>query len=329
MNKIKTILFSVMILLMVLSVNVFAAEPSLEVTGELEAKPEESKTLTIKILSEDNMGVFSGKIVGDGNISNLQVSGKNGWNMLAYENGSFKLVKSQGGKNEEAMDITYTIAKQAAGKATITLSNIDLTTIDYNSSSVADITKEISIKTETPIVALTDLKITKAPNKIKYTVDEVFVKDGMEVTATYSDNSTKHITNYTYSPEGKLKESDKEIVVTYTENGITKTATQAITVEKKAPTNTNTTNTNTTNTNTTNTTNTNTNINNTTNNNTVKNTVAQNTTITIGQQQKDNTVANKELSKAGSEDLVFFVTMAVTVLGSIFYIKYNRMKDIK
>ena len=52
--------------------------------------------------------------------------------MLAYENGSFKLVKSQGGKNEDAMDITYTIGEQAAGKATITLSNIDLTTILIN-----------------------------------------------------------------------------------------------------------------------------------------------------------------------------------------------------
>ena len=37
------------------------------------------------------------------------------------------------------------------------------------------------------------------------------------VTASYSDESTKAVTNYTYSPEGALALTDETVVVSYTE----------------------------------------------------------------------------------------------------------------
>ncbi len=52
----------------------------------------------------------------------------------------------------------------------------------------------------------------------------------MVVTATYSDGSKAAVTGYTVSPSGALATSHTSVTISYTENGVTKTATQAITV---------------------------------------------------------------------------------------------------
>ena len=87
-----------------------------------------------------------------------------------------------------------------------------------------------SIKSEDKIT-LYQIKISKAPNKIKYKVGEKFDKTGMEITAYYDDLSSKVVTDYTYSPSGALTFNDKKITISYTENGMTKTVNQDISVE--------------------------------------------------------------------------------------------------
>lgn len=76
---------------------------------------------------------------------------------------------------------------------------------------------------------LESISITKAPAKTEYIVGEKFDSTGMEVTAYYDDDSSKAVTTYTYTPTGGLS-FDDVIVVTYEENGVSKTAQQAITV---------------------------------------------------------------------------------------------------
>ena len=58
----------------------------------------------------------------------------------------------------------------------------------------------------------------------------------MVVTATYSDNSTATVTGYTVSPSTALTTTDTAIIISYTEDGVTKTVTQAITVNAKSNT---------------------------------------------------------------------------------------------
>lgn len=82
-------------------------------------------------------------------------------------------------------------------------------------------------------VTLSSISITKAPIKTSYVEGASFDKTGMVVTATYSDNTTKQITNYTIS-SGALKVADKQVIISYTENGITKTVGQKITVTAKS-----------------------------------------------------------------------------------------------
>lgn len=82
---------------------------------------------------------------------------------------------------------------------------------------------------------LVSIAITKAPNKTTYNANQYFTKTGMVVVATYSDGSTETITNYTHSPMRALTAADTEITISYTEDGITKTTTQPITVNRINP----------------------------------------------------------------------------------------------
>mgnify|MGYP002772548211 CR=1 FL=1 len=84
-------------------------------------------------------------------------------------------------------------------------------------------------------VVLSEIKVTTQPTKTTYVVGEKFDKTGMVVTAVYSDKTEKAVTNYTFAPTDELGVSDKEIVVTYTEKSVTKSASVAITVVEATP----------------------------------------------------------------------------------------------
>ncbi len=74
-------------------------------------------------------------------------------------------------------------------------------------------------------VELTSISVTKAPDKVVYTVGEELDLTGMIVTAAYSDNSTETVTDYTVSGYTSTV-GTKTVTVTY--NG--KTATFTVTV---------------------------------------------------------------------------------------------------
>lgn len=101
---------------------------------------------------------------------------------------------------------------------------------------------------------LASIAVTTPPNKTLYSVGSAFDKTGMVVTAYYKDGTSKVVTNYTiessvtrYGPShiGKVKKNwginylyptrrdlDEydDLIITYTEDGVTKTTTTPITV---------------------------------------------------------------------------------------------------
>ena len=109
-------------------------------------------------------------------------------------------------------------------------------TISYTEDNITK-TAEINITvnaTPPPVEKnLTNIKITKMPNKTVYEEGEKFDPTGMEVTATYSDNSQDIVEGYSYTPTEKLKTTDTKVVISYTEENITKTAEVNITVNAK------------------------------------------------------------------------------------------------
>lgn len=80
------------------------------------------------------------------------------------------------------------------------------------------------------VPALSSIAITTAPTTTSYTAGQAFSPAGMVVTATYDNGSTAAVTDYTYAPSGALTTDNTAVTVSYTKDGITKTATQAITV---------------------------------------------------------------------------------------------------
>ncbi len=78
--------------------------------------------------------------------------------------------------------------------------------------------------------ALESIAVTTQPSKTEYHVGDTFSKDGMVVTATYKDKTSKAVTGYTVTPSGPLALTDKKVTVSYTENKVTKTADVSITV---------------------------------------------------------------------------------------------------
>ena len=77
---------------------------------------------------------------------------------------------------------------------------------------------------------LSSIRVSTAPTKTAYKYGEKFASAGMAITATYNDNATRVVTGWTYSPTGALGLANTTITVSYTEGGVTKTCTQAITV---------------------------------------------------------------------------------------------------
>lgn len=78
---------------------------------------------------------------------------------------------------------------------------------------------------------LETLTITKQPNKTVYKSGESFDPTGMIVTAGYGYGLTSDVTGYSVSPQ-ILTDGVTEVIITYTEGRVTKTAMVSVTVEK-------------------------------------------------------------------------------------------------
>ena len=77
---------------------------------------------------------------------------------------------------------------------------------------------------------LTSISITTQPDKTAYAVGGSFDSTGMVVTATYDTGKTKEVTGFTFSSQTFSSAGTKTVTISYTENGITKTASLSVTV---------------------------------------------------------------------------------------------------
>lgn len=87
----------------------------------------------------------------------------------------------------------------------------------------------------TVIHALTSLTIENLPNKTTYEYGDTLNTSGLAVRAHYSDGASALITGWTCTPTTlSIVTNSQTITVSYTENGITKTATFTVVVNKKS-----------------------------------------------------------------------------------------------
>ena len=104
---------------------------------------------------------------------------------------------------------------------------------DPNNGDPIDPNNEQPQTGENETITLTTISITTKPTKITYVEGENFDKTGMVVKATYSDGSSKAITNYKVTDGTNLTKGKSSVTISYTENGVTKTTTQNITVNER------------------------------------------------------------------------------------------------
>ena len=108
---------------------------------------------------------------------------------------------------------------------TVMAASTTAVTIKYQRAGVTvTTTQAVTIRT------LSSISVTTAPTKTAYKYGEKFSSAGMVITAKYSDNATRVVSGWTYSPTGALGLSNTTITITYAEGGVSKTCTQAITV---------------------------------------------------------------------------------------------------
>ena len=64
--------------------------------------------------------------------------------------------------------------------------------------------------------------ISITPNKVSYTVGESVAPSDIVVMATYSDGSTKTVSDYAITPATFSEVGTTSVTVSYSENGVTK-----------------------------------------------------------------------------------------------------------
>ena len=307
MKKIVTIIL-VILLLSIYSSFVFAASTPISLTGDSTAKPNETKTLTMQISSEKLIGVVSGKIVCSDNVKIESVTAKNNW-VLTYneETKAFSILKAEGSMTDTILEIKYTTGA-SEGDATITITELQTAGTDYQEESLDNLVATIKVQAEKP--ELTSIEITKAPSKTQYKAGEKFDSTGLQITAKYSNGTTKDITSNITIESTELKAGDSVVEIKYTENGVTKSVQQTITVN--AVTNNNKNN------NTNNSNNTANNASNA-NNSSTKNNTKKNT---------DNSSAKSKLPQTGVDSTIMFLIPCLIIIAIVSYSKHKKYKEI-
>ena len=254
----RKILLLVIALIIAMNVNVIAAdyatEPSdsindVTLKGAAEAKIGDVVEITVSAKCTTGIGGLDSVLTWDSskveftNEADFQLSGLD----TSTNEFRFSVLCDEDANEADIATLKFKILDTATvgEKLSIKFSKIEIIDNNYESVNVVDKEQAITVidsnGSETPggeenpgeneEKTLSSIAITTKATKLTYKVGEKFDKTGMAVTATYSDGTSKEITGYTYSPNGKLSINDKTITITYTEGEVTKTTTQTITVE--------------------------------------------------------------------------------------------------
>ena len=126
---------------------------------------------------------------------------------------------------DETSEVVTSYTYSPEGALTLTDTSV---TISYTEGDITKTTTQ-AITVAEPAV-LESIAITTSPTKTEYVIGETFSKTGMVVTAYYDNDTSRVVTDYTWSPTEALTYEDEVITISYEEGGVTKTATQAISV---------------------------------------------------------------------------------------------------
>lgn len=141
----------------------------------------------------------------------------------------------EAGDSFDKTGMVVTVTYDDASTREVTNYNCSPIVLSTNDTYVTISYREMmtTVTTTQPVTVknlLKKIQIITPPTETAYEIGDTIDLTGMVVHAFYSDGTSHEITNYTYSPHVVNSASDTEVTITYTEDGITKTAIQDITV---------------------------------------------------------------------------------------------------
>ena len=141
----------------------------------------------------------------------------------------------EAGDSFDKTGMVVTVTYDDASTREVTNYNCSPVVLSINDTYVTISYREMmtTVTTTQPVTVknlLKKIQIITPPTETAYEIGDTIDLTGMVVHAFYSDGTSHEISNYTYSPHVVNSASDTEVTITYTEDGITKTAIQDITV---------------------------------------------------------------------------------------------------
>ena len=141
----------------------------------------------------------------------------------------------EAGDSFDKTGMVVTVTYDDASTREVTNYNYSPVVLSINDTYVTISYREMmtTVTTTQPVTVknlLKKIQIITPPTETAYEIGDTIDLTGMVVHAFYSDDTSHEISNYTYSPHVVSSASDTEVTITYTEDGITKTAIQDITV---------------------------------------------------------------------------------------------------
>lgn len=141
----------------------------------------------------------------------------------------------EAGDSFDKTGMVVTVTYDDASTREVTNYNCSPVVLSINDTYITISYREMmtTVTTTQPVTVknlLKKIQIITPPIETAYEIGDTIDLTGMVVHAFYSDGTSHEITNYTYSPHVVNSASDTEVTITYTEDGITKTAIQDITV---------------------------------------------------------------------------------------------------
>lgn len=145
----------------------------------------------------------------------------------------------------EAFDPSGMVVKGKYAIDGVVITESEITGYTYPTGGLADGTTSVTITyseggvTCTAEVAvtvthkLTGISVAGGPTTTSYQYGDTLSTSGLSIKATYSDGATATVTGWSCSPTALSTVGTQAITVTYTENGVTKTTTFNVTVERK------------------------------------------------------------------------------------------------
>lgn len=141
----------------------------------------------------------------------------------------------EAGDSFDKTGMVVTVTYDDASTREVTNYNCSPVVLSINDTYITISYREMmtTVTTTQPVTVknlLKKIQIITPPTETAYEIGDTIDLTGMVVYAFYSDGSSHEISDYTYSPHVVSSASDTEVTITYTEDGITKTAIQDITV---------------------------------------------------------------------------------------------------